>query len=52
LTLAAACNLKVLAIDGSAKQIAGSKAAAEQAGLTEGDQITHLHPPPDRCAFS
>ncbi|THV89377.1 hypothetical protein D6D26_09777, partial [Aureobasidium pullulans] len=42
LTLAAACDLKVLAIDGSAKQTAGSKAAAEQAGLTEGDQITHL----------
>ncbi|KAI5196678.1 hypothetical protein E4T39_07697 [Aureobasidium subglaciale] len=42
LTLAAACNLKVLAIDGSAKQIEGSKAAAEQAGLIEGDQITHL----------
>ncbi|KAI5270773.1 hypothetical protein E4T47_05886 [Aureobasidium subglaciale] len=42
LTLAAACDLKVLAIDGSAKQIEGSKAAAEQAGLIEGDQITHL----------
>ncbi|THX00515.1 hypothetical protein D6D13_09495 [Aureobasidium pullulans] len=42
LTLAAACNLTVLAIDGSAKQIAGSKAAAEQAGLTERNQITHL----------
>ena len=42
LTLAAACGLRVLAIDGSAKQIAGSRAAARQAGLLEGDQITHL----------
>jgi hypothetical protein len=42
LTLAAACGLRVLAIDGSSKQIAGSQAAARQAGLTEGDQITHL----------
>lgn len=42
LTLAAACGLKVLAIDGSAKQIEGSRAAARQAGLTEGDQIRHL----------
>ena len=42
LTLAAACGLKVLAIDGSASQIQGSKAAALQAGLVEGDKITHL----------
>jgi hypothetical protein len=43
LTLAsAACGLRVLAIDGSAKQIAGSQAAARQADLTEGEQITHL----------
>lgn len=42
LTLAAACGLRVLAIDGSSKQTAGSQAAARQAGLTEGDQITHL----------
>jgi SAM-dependent methyltransferase len=42
LTLAAACGLRVLAIDGSSKQIAGSQAAARQAGLTEGDNITHL----------
>lgn len=42
LTLAAACELRVLAIDGSAKQVEGSQAAAQQAGLTEGDQITHL----------
>jgi SAM-dependent methyltransferase len=41
LTLAAS-GLRVLAIDGSAKQIAGSQAAARQAGLTEGNQITHL----------
>lgn len=42
LTLAAACGLRVLAIDGSSKQIRGSQAAAQNAGLTEGDQITHL----------
>lgn len=42
LTLAAVCELRVLAIDGSAKQIEGSRAAARQAGLVEGDQITHL----------
>ena len=42
LTLAAVCGLRVLAIDGSSKQIEGSQAAAQQAGLTEGDQITHL----------
>ncbi|KAG9206414.1 hypothetical protein G6514_003245 [Epicoccum nigrum] len=42
LTLAAVCGLRVLAIDGSSKQIDGSRAAARQAGLVEGDQITHL----------
>ncbi|KAM0711888.1 hypothetical protein Q7P35_001258 [Cladosporium inversicolor] len=42
LTLAAVCGLRVLAIDGSSKQIEGSRAAAQKAGLTEGDQITHL----------
>ena len=42
LTLAAACGLRVLAIDGSSKQIEGSRAAARQAGLIEGGQITHL----------
>jgi hypothetical protein len=42
LTLAAVCNLKVLAIDGSASQIQGSKQAAQQAGLAEDEQITHL----------
>jgi hypothetical protein len=42
LTLAAACGLQVLAIDGSSKQVEGSQAAARQAGLTEGDNITHL----------
>jgi hypothetical protein len=42
LTLAAACGLRVLAIDGSSKQIEGSRAAAQQAGLNEGDQVTHL----------
>ncbi|KAM0717741.1 hypothetical protein Q7P37_007593 [Cladosporium fusiforme] len=42
LTLAAECGLRVLAIDGNAKQTEGSRAAARQAGLTEGDQITHL----------
>jgi hypothetical protein len=42
LTLAAVCGLRVLAIDGSSKQIDGSCAAARQAGLIEGDQITHL----------
>lgn len=42
LTLAAVCNLKVLAIDGSASQIQGSKQAAQQAGLVEGEDITHL----------
>ncbi|CAD0092007.1 unnamed protein product [Aureobasidium vineae] len=42
LTLAAACALKVLAIDGSEKQIQGSKAAAQQAGLVENEHITHL----------
>lgn len=42
LTLAAVCGLRVLAIDGSSKQIEGSRAAAQRAGLTEGDQITHL----------
>jgi len=41
LTLAA-CGLRVLAIDGSSKQIAGSQAAARQFGLIEGHQITHL----------
>lgn len=42
LTLAAVCGLKVLAIDGNAKQIEGSQAAATQAGLTEGNEVTHL----------
>jgi hypothetical protein len=42
LTLAAVCGLRVLAIDGSLKQIEGSRAAAQKAGLSEGDQITHL----------
>ncbi|KEQ74691.1 hypothetical protein M436DRAFT_71211 [Aureobasidium namibiae CBS 147.97] len=42
LTLAAACGLKVLAIDGSASQIQGSKAAARQAGLKEDEDVTHL----------
>jgi hypothetical protein len=42
LTLAASCGLKVLAIDGSATQIAGSQEAAKQAGLVEEKQITHL----------
>lgn len=42
LTLAAVCGLRVLAIDGSSKQIEGSRAAAQKYGLTEGDQITHL----------
>jgi SAM-dependent methyltransferase len=45
LTLAGSCGLRVLAIDGSAKQIEGSRAAASQAGagrLVEGDHITHL----------
>ena len=42
LTLAAVCGLRVLAIDGSSKQIDGSQAAARQAGLIEGDHITHL----------
>lgn len=42
LTLAAVCGFRVLAIDGSSKQIDGSRAAARQAGLIEGDQITHL----------
>jgi SAM-dependent methyltransferase len=42
LTLAAVCGLRVLAIDGSSKQIEGSRAAAKKAGLTEGDQVTHL----------
>ena len=42
LALAAVCGLRVLAIDGSSKQIDGSRAAARQAGLIEGDQITHL----------
>jgi hypothetical protein len=42
LTLAATCNLKVLAIDGSASQIQGSKQAAQQAGLVEGEEVTHL----------
>lgn len=42
LILAAVCGLKVLAIDGSAKQIEGSKTAAQLAGLKEGDEITHL----------
>lgn len=40
--LAAMCGLKVLAIDGSADQIEGSKATAQLAGLTEGEAITHL----------
>ncbi|KAG9524623.1 hypothetical protein KCV07_g1736, partial [Aureobasidium melanogenum] len=42
LTLAAVCGLRVLAIDGSEKQIQGSKIAAQQAGLVENDNITHL----------
>jgi hypothetical protein len=42
LTLAASCGLKVLAIDGSETQIAGSQAAAREAGLVEGESITHL----------
>lgn len=42
LTLAAACGLKVLAIDGSASQIQGSKAAAQKAGLKENENVTHL----------
>lgn len=42
LTLAAACGLKVLAIDGSASQIQGSKAAAATAGLKENEHVTHL----------
>lgn len=42
LTLAAVCKFKVLAIDGSAKQIQGSKAASCAAGLTEGVEITHI----------
>ena len=42
LTLAAVCGLRVLAIDGSSNQIEGSRAAARRAGLTEGDQVTHL----------
>jgi SAM-dependent methyltransferase len=42
LTLAAVCGIKVLAIDGSASQIQGSKQAAKQAGLIENDNITHL----------
>jgi len=42
LTLAAACGLKVLAIDGSASQIQGSKAAAQQTGLKEDQNVTHL----------
>lgn len=41
LILAAVCGLKVLAIDGSSKQIEGSKSAARRAGLTEGQDITH-----------
>ncbi|KAK6004682.1 hypothetical protein QM012_008544 [Aureobasidium pullulans] len=42
LTLAAVCGLKVLAIDGSEKQIQGSRTAAQQAGLVEDTHITHL----------
>ncbi|KAI4760868.1 hypothetical protein E4T52_07028 [Aureobasidium sp. EXF-3400] len=42
LTLAAVCGLNVLAIDGSASQIQGSKNAAASAGLVENEQITHL----------
>ncbi|KAG9659306.1 hypothetical protein KCU64_g3939, partial [Aureobasidium melanogenum] len=42
LTLAAVCGLRVLAIDGSEKQIQGSRTAAQQAGLVENDNITHL----------
>jgi hypothetical protein len=42
LTLAATCKLKVLAIDGSVSQIQGSKQTAQQAGLVEGEDITHL----------
>jgi SAM-dependent methyltransferase len=42
LTLAAVCGLRVLAIDGSEKQIQGSRIAAQQAGLVENDNITHL----------
>lgn len=42
LTLAAVCGVRVFAIDGSSKQIEGSRAMARQARLTEGDQITHL----------
>ncbi|CAJ2501313.1 Uu.00g041660.m01.CDS01 [Anthostomella pinea] len=41
-TLASVCGLRVLAVDGSAKQIDGSKAAARSAGLAEGKEITHL----------
>lgn len=42
LTLAAVCGVKVLAVDGSEKQIQGSILAAQQAGLIENDHITHL----------
>lgn len=42
LTLAAVCGVRVLAIDGSEKQIQGSRTAAQQAGLVENDNITHL----------
>jgi SAM-dependent methyltransferase len=42
LTLAATCGLKVLAIDGSASQIQGSRAAATKAGLVENGDVTHL----------
>ncbi|KEQ61135.1 uncharacterized protein M437DRAFT_52556 [Aureobasidium melanogenum CBS 110374] len=42
LTLAAVCGLRVLAIDGSEKQIQGSRTAAQQAGLVENDNVTHL----------
>lgn len=42
LTLAAACGVKVLAIDGSTSQIQGSKAAAATAGLEENENVTHL----------
>lgn len=41
LILAAVCNLQVLAIDGSAKQIAGSKATAALLGVDE-TKLSHL----------
>lgn len=42
LTLASSCDLRVLAVDGSAKQLAGSRLGAAALGLAEGRQITHL----------